>query len=458
MTNNIAAEKDMPTIVRDFDIFCKYIEDNKPTLTKTSEELGKKDCFAINALLSRPKDVDGPKYMQPAYPEINLFFHLAGKAALFIVAYTKNDKRFLVPTAKMEKYRALDSFSKYMFLFRIYWTMLDFNTFYTDSTIHYYLHYIDPVFAVLAGAEPEAVIAADIEYAGNKIDRENPIEIMFYGMGQIVHHLGYFGFWQYVRAETKGVYYTVKDIGIKSITPSRFGVAMVNACLERPFGIYNRASREKYLIIRNSFGKLIGDRELTLSRKQGNLQEKRRIFKPKGGPVNRPEREVFEQAFDGIFPPGAIDAEAIAGVLRREERQAAGNTYIFKVSLGKNIWRKIKLSSSHTLHQLHEAIQDAFGFFDDHLYAFFMDGKAWSKDAYWDSRGDEPPYTDEAEIGRIGLALWKRFLYLYDYGFEWRFDVRLEEILDSPTPPNEAAVIEVCGESPSQYPDWDDEF
>lgn len=136
----------------------------------------------------------------------------------------------------MERYRrALNSFSKYMLLFRIYWTMLDFNEFYSDSKIRYYLNYIDPVFAALAKAEPEAVIAADIEYAGYKINPENPIEILFYGMGQIVHHLGYFGFWQYVKADLKGAYYTVKDIGIKSITPSRFGIAMINACLGRPY-------------------------------------------------------------------------------------------------------------------------------------------------------------------------------------------------------------------------------
>ena len=457
MINNTVTEKNISTIVRDFDIFCTYIEENKPNLTKTKEELGKKDCFAINALLARPKDVDGPKYMQPAYSEINLLFHLARKVGLLTVEYTKNDKRLLVPTAKMEKYMALNSFTRYMLLFRIYWTCLDFNAFYSDSKIQYYLHNIDPVFAVLAKAEPEAVIAADIEYVGYKINRENPIEIMYYGMGQIVHHLGYFGFWQYVRADTKGVYYTVKDIGIKSIIPSRFGIAMVNACLERPFGIYNRPFRKEYFFIRESYGKFFGDRELTLLREQGNTKEKGRIFKPKGGPVSRPEREAFEKSFEGIFPPGAIDAEAIAGILRREEQQAAGNTYIFKVSLDKNIWRKIKLSSSHTLHQLHEVIQDAFDFFGDHLYAFFMDGKAWSKDVYWDPRGDDSPFADEAKIGRIGLAPWKRFMYLYDYGYEWRFDVRLEEILNSPTPPSEAAVIEVYGDAPSQYPDWDDE-
>jgi len=127
MINNIATEKDIQKIVSDFDVFCTYIIDNKPTLTKTKEELGKKDCFAINTLLTSPKDVSGPKYMQSAYPEINLLIHLAGKAGLFTMEYTKNDKRLLMPTAKMEKYRALNFYSKYILLFRIYWTGLDFN-------------------------------------------------------------------------------------------------------------------------------------------------------------------------------------------------------------------------------------------------------------------------------------------------------------------------------------------
>ncbi|KJS16217.1 MAG: hypothetical protein VR69_10020 [Peptococcaceae bacterium BRH_c4b] len=100
--------------------------------------------------MARPKDVDGPKYMQPAYSEINLLFHLARKVGLLTVEYTKNDKRLLVPTVKMEKYMALNSFTRYMLLFRIYWTGLDFNAFYSDSKIQYYLHNIDPVFAVLA--------------------------------------------------------------------------------------------------------------------------------------------------------------------------------------------------------------------------------------------------------------------------------------------------------------------
>jgi hypothetical protein len=54
-------------------------------------------------------------------------------------------------------------------------------------------------------------------------------------------------------------------------------------------------------------------------------------------------------------------------------------TYTFHVSppgFGR-VWRKLELPSDFTLEDLHLAIQDAFAFDNDHLYSFFMSGKAW---------------------------------------------------------------------------------
>lgn len=54
-------------------------------------------------------------------------------------------------------------------------------------------------------------------------------------------------------------------------------------------------------------------------------------------------------------------------------------SYIFHVSLrgtGRT-WRKIELRANQTLHDLHMAIQSAFNWSNDHLYAFYMSGKAW---------------------------------------------------------------------------------
>jgi hypothetical protein len=58
-------------------------------------------------------------------------------------------------------------------------------------------------------------------------------------------------------------------------------------------------------------------------------------------------------------------------------------TYVFKVWLPpkKSAWRKLELRDDHTLTTLHRAIQSAFDFDDDHLYSFFLSGKAWDRNS-----------------------------------------------------------------------------
>ena len=114
----------MLDIINDFDIFCAYLEEKKPKLTRAREELGKKDCYAINALLSKPRELDGPKYLQPVYLTINLFFHIIMATGLFVREAKRNGEGYLVPSSKLERFRALNSYTKYMFLFRTYWRYL----------------------------------------------------------------------------------------------------------------------------------------------------------------------------------------------------------------------------------------------------------------------------------------------------------------------------------------------
>ena len=61
------------------------------------------------------------------------------------------------------------------------------------------------------------------------------------------------------------------------------------------------------------------------------------------------------------------------------------NTYTFHVSLPGygRVWRKVELPATATLADLHNSIQFAYDFGNDHLYSFFMSGKAWdSKSEY----------------------------------------------------------------------------
>jgi hypothetical protein len=239
------------------------------------------------------------------------------------------------------------------------------------------------------------------------------------------------------------------------------------------------------------------------------------------------------------------------------------NTYTLHVSLPGygRVWRKLELPAESTLEDLHLAIQSAFEFDNDHLYSFFMSGKAWDssteyslpdgvgpdgfsfmldeddEDSDLDDEGEEgedelledeagdpslPDPTnaqlremlsalsadpvlraeakktiteqfgipgflfdmiinnsdqmmalleneglDDDEIGgdvrtttleSLDLKKGKTFLYLFDYGDDWRFKVKVSAV--NPKADASAAyprVVESVGEAPSQYGNLEDE-
>jgi hypothetical protein len=200
-------------------------------------------------------------------------------------------------------------------------------------------------------------------------------------------------------------------------------------------------------------------------------------------------------------------------------------SYIFHVSLpgtGRT-WRKIELRADQTLHDLHTAIQYTFEWDNDHLYAFYMSGKAWDSsseyrlpeghapwDEYIEDDEDETeleprevtPEEREAELRRFfggdsGLTLaemenrladfwesfWENaaesgpgnsletelvalnlqpkqeFMYLFDFGDEHRFKVRVHAINEQADPAVDyPRLVEAVGDSPPQYGYWDDEW
>ena len=135
--------------------------------------------------------------------------------------------------------------------------------------------------------------------------------------------------------------------------------------------------------------------------------------------------------------------------------------YRFKVSLQgyKDVWRRIDVRGNQTLTDLHDAIQEAFGLDADHLYAFFLSGKAWDRSTeYVDPRAREPgDRSARVRLDRLSLRPRQRFLYIFDFGDEWRHDIRVEK-LDLKTDRGEyPRIVEEHGEAPPQYGEWDEE-
>ncbi|MBI2864834.1 MAG: plasmid pRiA4b ORF-3 family protein [Chloroflexi bacterium] len=129
----------------------------------------------------------------------------------------------------------------------------------------------------------------------------------------------------------------------------------------------------------------------------------------------------------------------------------------FKVSLTyqKDVWRTIDVRSDQNLEDLHYAIQDAFGWDDDHLYAFFLSGKAWDVSTeYIRPEGREPGQRSaRARLDRLGLRPRKRFLYIFDFGDERRHHIRVEKTGLTPDKGEYPRIVEEHGEAPPQYSD-----
>jgi hypothetical protein len=134
---------------------------------------------------------------------------------------------------------------------------------------------------------------------------------------------------------------------------------------------------------------------------------------------------------------------------------------------GGQIWRELELTGDQTLGDLGEAIPLAFGFDDPHLWSFFLSGKPWDgATEYARSPSPDPAGGRRARAAdrlRIRDApAGKEFLFLFDYGDEWHFGVRLVRTRKAPEPDAQyPRVVASRGQATPQYPpvedDWDEQ-
>ncbi len=118
----------------------------------------------------------------------------------------------------------------------------------------------------------------------------------------------------------------------------------------------------------------------------------------------------------------------------------------------------IKLTHNATLYSLHRYIQDALRWDNDHMFSFFMDNKMWSRRSEYSAN----PYGE----GNANICLrnvlkpkkGEKFIYLFDYGDEHRFDI---EIIDIEKVDNLEAftdeIVKIKGELPTQYQYFEEE-
>lgn len=120
-------------------------------------------------------------------------------------------------------------------------------------------------------------------------------------------------------------------------------------------------------------------------------------------------------------------------------------------------WRKLEMKTSQTLVSLHNLIQKALDWDNDHLYSFYMDNNFKSRDEdmeYTCPYEPEGRKTADVPIGIFGLKEGQKFAYLFDFGDCHQFEIEVisygvvEDNKKYPT------LLESKGKVPEQYPEY----
>ena len=137
---------------------------------------------------------------------------------------------------------------------------------------------------------------------------------------------------------------------------------------------------------------------------------------------------------------------------------------------GKNpvVSRTIQVRGDQTLQDLHHAIFDAFGRWEEHMYEFQfgkrqMDPKARRyvlPNALEIQKGQpNPPIgrVDETTLDSLDLKVSDRFGYWFDFGDDWWHQINVEAVEEKTLRGKYPRVTKRVGKSPPQYADLDED-
>jgi hypothetical protein len=127
--------------------------------------------------------------------------------------------------------------------------------------------------------------------------------------------------------------------------------------------------------------------------------------------------------------------------------------------------RTVQIRGDQTLADLHHALFDAFGRWEEHFYEFQFGkgptdpkGPRYVLPQAFDTGEDNPPAgrVDTTTIESLGLEVGRSFGYWFDYGDDWWHQVNVEAIEDKVPTGKLPKVTKRVGKSPPQYAEEDD--
>lgn len=124
----------------------------------------------------------------------------------------------------------------------------------------------------------------------------------------------------------------------------------------------------------------------------------------------------------------------------------------------RGVGARVAVAAHEHLTALHDAIQQAFGWSDDHLYSFWLDGRFWgekSAEIVRPGTPDSESPTADVPMAELDIDVGARIASVFDYGDEWRVLLTLRERREDGE--TLRRVLERRGTAPPQYPPLEDE-
>ncbi|TYS40761.1 plasmid pRiA4b ORF-3 family protein [Bacillus infantis] len=378
------------SILEDFHKYLNYITSHKLKLTRASGYFTKKDLQAICAHLEDSAAKTDPKLTQTGYPLINLFYHLSITLDFMRVNRTPSTAKALIQKERINQFSALTETEQYVTLLQAFWTEIDWEVLQGEQWGRV------PYIPVLLGELEEVPAEEPLD-----IPMHGELKSLLRGYGQLFHHFSYFGFWRFEKDEekSKGSPGRPKLTVAKTITLTHFFKKIEEALLDAWDPAGEEPLEQSFELLSSWFE--LPDQEDLSEAEEEEIPSLISLLKP-------------------LFPAGELET-----ILEKPQPIYVKGAYRFAVNMEGGDCKVMELSGSDTLEQLHDAIHEEFDLYDDHLYAFYMDGKKFGKHAYNSPMDVQGPYVDEVRIGELDLQNGQRFLYLYDFGEEREFEVEV---------------------------------
>jgi len=130
--------------------------------------------------------------------------------------------------------------------------------------------------------------------------------------------------------------------------------------------------------------------------------------------------------------------------------------FLFKIQIQgiskPPVWRKLLVPEDFTFNSFHKAIQNAFGWYDSHNYEFSPSGWGSSPsigsqfEKYFDDGAEKD--ANMVKLKDIFKKENQKFMYIYDFGDEWRHKITLEKIIAEK--PEKALCLDGKGACPPE--------